>query len=369
MHSALIQYLQQHGSLSFFDFMQQALYHPIEGYYCHGKPKFGKAGDFMTAPEYTPLFGKALAHACLPLLEQLEQPILLEVGAGSGKLCVDLLRALRDWNHLPEQYWILELSPSLRQTQQAYVAEQLPELYSRVTWLDRWPTQKIQGILIANEVLDAMPVQRFLHTEQGFFENWVQYDEQKGFTECFKPLSDPALLPTLLEHFPLKQYPYLSEIHPLHTPWIQSAAECFSKGAMLLLDYGFPRAEYYHPDRNQGTLMCHYQHRAHPNPYVHVGSQDITSHVDFTLIAEAAQKAGWAVTGYTHQAAFLINNRILEYISVPETPNKNTLESQHALQLLLHPAEMGELFKIIALSSDQQLVPGGFERYNKQAQL
>lgn len=357
--------IQKEGGLPFVEFMQQALYDPHFGYYTAGLQKFGAGGDFITAPELTPLFGKALANQCCQVMAALESPSLFEFGAGSGHLCVDILTHLESLQCLPSEYFILELSSELKARQQAWVKSQIPHLASRVKWLSEWPEQTFQGIVIANEVLDAMPVHRFLRTEDGLLESVVKLDHHGELQETFEPCHDQRLIDHVQLVLTHENYPYLSEANLFLDGWILSCYKMLEKGAVILIDYGFPRHEYYHPDRYQGTLMCHYQHRAHPDPLVHVGEQDMTAHVDFTHVAEAAQAAGFDVSGYTNQAAFLIGNGLLSLLEATET----SVDRLQAVKKLVQPNEMGELFKVIALTKNIDLPWNGFQWQDKRASL
>ncbi|MDI1352765.1 MAG: SAM-dependent methyltransferase, partial [bacterium] len=307
--------LSQSQELSFMEFMQLALYAPGEGYYNSNLTKLGEQGDFITAPELTPLFGKALANQCQQVLNTLKSPCVLEFGAGSGILCVDILQHLHELNCLPDKYFILEVSANLRHRQQQLIAEKIPELAEKVYWLDRWPTTPFNGVVIANEVLDAMPVHRFMQKDQHIFESFISLNEENQLTERFKPCTDQRLLTYIQDHLPTPGTTYLSEANLFLDDWISTIYHLLNQGAVFLIDYGFPRHEYYHEDRHQGTLMCHYQHKAHTNPLLYVGEQDITAHVDFTHVAEAADKAGFHVAGYTNQAAFLLANGLLSLLN------------------------------------------------------
>lgn len=357
--------IQKEGGLPFVDFMQQALYDAHFGYYTAGLQKFGADGDFITAPELTPLFGQTLANQCDQIMGELEAPSLFEFGAGSGHLCVDILMHLESLQRLPKEYLILEVSSNLKSRQQTWIQSQIPHLASRVRWLSQWPDRPFQGIVIANEVLDAMPVHRFLRTEEGLLESVVTLNQGGDLQETFRPCQNQRLIDHLNGVLPNGIYPYLSEANLFMDGWILACHAMLEKGAVFIIDYGFPRHEYYHPERNHGTLMCHYQHRAHPDPLVHVGEQDITAHVDFTHLAEAAQAAGFHVAGYTNQAAFLIGNGLLSLLESPE-PSVDRLQ---AVKKLVQPSEMGELFKVIALTKNIDLPLNGFQWQDKRASL
>lgn len=360
--------LRQQGMLPFVEYMHQALYAPQWGYYSSGLPKLGKQGDFTTAPELTSLFGHTLAHQCAQVLKVLSTPILFEFGAGTGKLCIDLLTHLEQLNQLPIQYQILEVSAHLKHQQQENIVRHIPHLASRVSWLNTWPTETIEGVMIANEVLDAMPVHRFMQTEHDILESFITLDKENALQEIFKPCTDERLLTYLKNALPTDLFPYLSEANLMLEGWFLQASNMLERGAFFLLDYGFPRHEYYHPDRHQGTLMCHYQHHAHTNPLAHPGEEDITTHVDFTHVAEAASHAGFHVAGFTNQASFLLANGLLSLLGALEEGRHKIQETQAAKQLL-QASEMGELFKVIALTKGLDLQLSGFQLQDKRASL
>lgn len=353
----------ENGAVPFSDFMQEALYAPNIGYYSSGTQVFGKTGDFVTAPELTPLFGQTLAQQCQQVMIDLDNPILFEFGAGSGRLCVDILQALQACGCLPDEYLILEVSGPLKARQRALIAQHIPECLSRVKWLSQWPDTPFNGVMIANEVLDAMPVHRFLKTEEGLMESYVGVNAANQLEESFKPCTNERLTRHIATRLPSLPSPYLSEVNLYLDDWFQHCFDSLNRGAMLIIDYGFPRHEYYHPDRNQGTLMCHYQHQAHTNYMAHPGEQDITAHVDFTHVAEAAHQAGFHVAGYTHQAAFLLGNGLLELLK------NNHIDDMNRVKQLIQPNEMGELFKVIALTKHFEKPLNGFQLNDKRVSL
>ncbi len=360
--------IEEQGDMPFVEFMQQALYAPYFGYYSAGLQKFGVTGDFVTAPELTPLFGQTLARQCKEILVTLSTPVLFEFGAGSGRLCIDLLKELERLDCLPKAYHILELSANLRHRQLALIEQEIPHLVQRINWLDRWPTQCFNGVILANEVVDAMPVHRFLQTTEGLLESFVGLDAQGQLIELFKPCTNQRLLTYLEKILPSHPSPHLSEANLFIDDWIKQCFTMLNQGAMLIIDYGFPRHEYYHPDRHTGTLMCHYQHHAHPNPLLHLGEQDITAHVDFTHIAEAAQAAGFHIAGYCNQASFLLANGLLSLVE-NLSDERERLRTLAAVKQLIQPSEMGELFKVIALTKAMQPTLTGFQLQDKRASL
>ncbi|HEY9268722.1 MAG TPA: SAM-dependent methyltransferase [Methylotenera sp.] len=356
---------QSQGWISFADFMQRALYEPQLGYYSGGAKKFGHGGDFVTAPEISPLFAQTLANQTAQVLADTQGGIL-ELGAGTGKLALDLLLALQDMNQLPEQYCIMEVSAHLRRIQQEKLHKSLPaELLQRVVWLDHLP-QNFVGIIVGNEVLDAIPAHLIHHTSQGLYERGVAFNG--NFVWADKPL----LSGNLFEAASALALPqdYLTEICPAAFGLIASLAHVLERGVIIMLDYGFSAREYYHPQRNLGTLMCHYQHYAHTEPLVYVGLQDITAHVDFTSIAHAGVNNGLELAGFCTQAQFLMNCGILDLMSqVSPHDMANYAPLAAAAQKLMSPAEMGDLFKVIAFSKQFDAPLLGFSAGDKSHTL
>lgn len=324
--------------------MELALYAPGQGYYVAGAAKFGGEGDFVTAPEISPLFAKTLARQIAELLGRSGGDVL-ELGAGSGNLSTDLLLELRSLGCLPRRYLILEISPQLAQRQQSTIARRLPELATRIEWLTALP-EDIDGVVIANEVLDALPVHLVAWHQDGLYERGVGWEDAFAWSE--RPLPAGALHDAA--EVAGVEAEYISEISLAAPALVRTLSGALRKGALLLIDYGFGRREYYHPQRSTGTLMCHYRHRAHDDPFFWPGLQDLTAHVEFTAVAEAGIDAGLQLLGYTTQAQFLINSGITQLL---EQQPADTAGFPFALtagvQKLLSPAEMGELFKVIAL--------------------
>ena len=361
------------GWISFANFMQLALYAPCLGYYISGSHKFGGAGDFVTAPEISSLFGRTLAKQTTQILKQVKQADILEFGAGSGKLALDLLLEMEKTECLPRNYFILEVSAELRQRQQTLFTNNAPQFIPLLQWMDRLP-DKFSGLMLANEVLDAMPVHLVVWRDNQFFERGVTY-KNEAFVWKEHLLRDDALLKAAARldaqhNLSNEHYSYISEINLVIPRFITSLARIMQDGLILLIDYGFGAKEYYHPQRNQGTLMCHYRHHAHDDPFYLPGLQDITSHVDFSAVMEAAGNAGLELMGYTTQAHFLINCGITEILS--QTPADHLgkyLPLSNQLQKLVSPAEMGELFKVIAFGKniDQPLI--GFANGDKSRLL
>jgi len=356
------------GWIGFDRFMDLALYAPGMGYYSGGARKFGAAGDFVTAPELTSAFSQTIGAQVAQILT-LSAPQIVEVGAGSGRLAADLLLELERRSALPESYGILDLSGELRARQRATIAERAPHLLARVSWLDRLP-ERFAGLVLANELLDAMPVHLVHWRSAGIAERGVCFD-QGQFTWADRPAGGRLLerAQALAEAHALADG-YLSEICLAAPAWVAAWAGILERGALLLIDYGFPRHEYYHAQRAAGTLMCHYRHHAHGEPFYLPGLQDITAHVDFTAIVEAGCEAGLDFLGYTTQASFLLNCGLPEVLArTPADDTARYLPLANAAQKLISPAEMGELFKVIALGKGIAEPLLGFVRGDRSATL
>ncbi len=339
----------QGGWISFATYMAEALYAPALGYYSGGARKFGAGGDFITAPELTPLFGQAIATQIQQIME-LSAPHIIEAGAGTGLLAADLLLELELRGALPESYAILEVSGELRERQFDTLAAKVPHLAPRVRWLDSLP-ERFSGALLANEVLDVMPVHIVAWRADGIFERGVALGESEQFVWADRPVSGKVAEAAEALARPLpSEGEYVSELNLAGRAWIAELAKRLDKGAMLLVDYGYPRAEYYLDSRSTGTLLCYFRHHAHGDPFLWPGLNDITAFVDFTAIAEAGFEAGLDVLGYTDQANLLFNCGVLACLArrAPET-SPDYIRSAKAVQRLTGPHEMGELFKVIAM--------------------
>lgn len=353
--------------------MERALYAPGLGYYSAGRNPLGPAGDFITAPESSPLFGRCLARQCAQVLNALgaqNRPAdLLEAGAGSGLLAAQLLLELEALHCLPRHYYLLELSGARRAQQEECLRRHAPHLYARVRWLERWPQPGWRGVVLANELLDALPVQRFRVTEQGVHQLKVGWEDERFVWRA--QTADAAVEQRVA---PLALPPgYESEIGLQAEAWIRGLAQVLDTAVVLLIDYGFPQPEYYHPQRAQGTLMCHYRHRSHGDPLILPGLQDITAHVDFTAIAGAAHDAHLALLGYASQADFLLATglpQLLEDALADETldPAARLALTQQVKRLTL-PMEMGELFKVIAFGRNWDAPLLGFGLRDRSARL
>jgi SAM-dependent MidA family methyltransferase len=335
---------QAGGNIEFNEFMQLALYAPHWGYYTSARLKFGLAGDFTTAPELSPLFAMAMAQQCQQILCLPEHDSILEFGAGSGILAARLLLNLQKMACLPQKYYILELSADLRALQYATIKQYGEDLLTRVEWLQAWPENKIKGLIIANEVLDAMPVKLFQVHINGIDELCVAVDNEQFIWQT-KPCYELELHKLVAKY---KLEPgYQFEYQPQALAWLQSAADYLAEGVILILDYGFLDKEFYHPDRSSGTLMCHYKHYAHTNPLIYVGLQDITVHINFS----ALDISGLKIAGYSSQAQFLLNCGILEQLSQFMDNEREYFNLCQQAKILLMPQEMGEIFKVMALAS------------------
>jgi len=363
-HSARLTALIHHaieasgGWISFARYMELALYAPGLGYYTAGAHKFGEAGDFITAPELSALFGRTLARQVQQIMRQ-SAPHILELGAGSGKLAVDMLTELESLGSLPESYSILEVSADLRERQRALVQLCLPHLLGRVCWLDTLP-EKFSGAVIANEVLDALPVHLVHWRDSALSERGV-VNAGDGFAWDERDIGDGPLRDAA-QGIAVPD-DYASEICLVGRGLIQSLASRLDAGALLFIDYGFGAREFYHPQRNKGTLMCHYRHHAHDDPFYLPGLQDITAHVNFTDITECGIDAGLELIGYTNQAFFLINGGITDLLAQHQPENVwDYLPLSGQLQKLTSPAEMGDLFKVIALGKGIAVSLTGFAR-------
>lgn len=351
------------GWMPFSRYMECALYAPGLGYYSGALQKFGHDGDFVTAPELTPLFGRSLARQLAELMA-LSAPHLIEAGAGSGRLAADLLAELDRLSAAPQSYRILELSADLRARQQALIAAELPHLSARVSWLDSLP-DGFDGVVIGNEVLDAMPVERLRNAAGRIEQAGLALDPSGQPALDWRPA--PAALADEARALGFTDG-YDSEINFAARAWVAEWARRIGRGALLLIDYGFPQAEYYHPDRRSGTLMCHYRHHAHPDALWMPGLNDLTAHVDFTAVAQAAFDAGMSLAGYTSQANFLLNCGVLELLD-RDADALSRAKQNAALNQLTSPAEMGELFKVICMTRDIDAPLTGFMRGDRSHTL
>lgn len=353
------------GWIPFARYMELALYAPGLGYYSGGARKFGPGGDFITAPELTPLFGQALAAQVEQVID-LSAPAIIEAGAGTGLLAADLLLELERRHCLPDSYAILELSGELRGRQFDTLAEKAPHLVSRVRWLDALPAS-FSGVLVANEVLDVMPVHVVVSRAHELFERGVALDGEGCLRWADSPAQGAVADAARALELPRPATgEYVTEINLASRAWVAEWAARLERGALLLVDYGYPRAEYYLPSRSSGTLLCYYRHHAHGDPFLWPGLNDITAFVDFTSVAEAAHDSGLDVLGYTSQAAFLLNCGVLDALA-RRGPEDSTdyIRAARAVHRLTAPHEMGELFKVLALGKGLAAPLVGFTRSDR----
>jgi SAM-dependent MidA family methyltransferase len=357
--------------MDFAEFMDLALYAPGLGYYSAGARKIGAAGDFVTAPEISPLFSRCVARVAAEVLGSCSPGVILEVGAGTGCMAAEIIRVLESHGGVLDRYLILEISAELRDRQRQTLERRVPNCVCRVEWLDKFPDTAINGVILANEVLDAQPVTRFRRVASrrpedglGGLQSVGVSIEGGGF--CWKsgPPSDilcervKAIEETLGASFPEN---YTSEISLRLPAFVESLGTALHRGLVLIIDYGLPRREFFHRDRDQGTLICHYRHRAHADPFLYPGLQDISAWVDFTAVAEAAAGAGLQLAGYTTQAHFLLGAGVDEEFAnagVRDLPRR--LELSQQLQTLMMPGQMGERFKVMGLMRGIDVAPEAF---------
>jgi SAM-dependent MidA family methyltransferase len=351
--------LAQGGAVPFSRFMELSLYTPGWGYYSAGASKFGAAGDFVTSPEMGTLFAATTANAVAPVLQQLgSQARVLELGGGSGAFAEVMLKRLQELDALPERYAILEPSADLRERQRERLQQALsPSVFAQVQWLDRPFEDEWDGVVFANEVIDALPTPRFLARDGEVFEETVELDGDGRFVRGAMPAD--ALVTAAVRHIetylerPFAQG-YRSEVLPQLPYWIQAVAGGMRRGAMLFIDYGYPRAEFYQHDRTDGTLRAFYRHRVHNDLYLWPGLQDITASVDFTALAEAGTNAGFDLAGYSNQTSFLLGNGITDLLERAEegADELGRMRLRDQLKKLTLPTEMGERFQVMGFSRD-----------------
>ena len=363
MHELIVQEINQAGGwIDFAQYMQLALYAPGLGYYSAGLQKFGEQGDFITSPEVSPLFAQTLANPVAKLLAELPNGQLMEFGAGSGKLAADLLHALNVLGQLPETYFIVELSADLQQRQREMLQQRVPDLLPRVQWLNQLPEAPFNVIIIANEVMDAMPATRFAIKEGEVLQQGVAVqDGELGL--CYRPASDEIQQQvTALKIETTPGFEYCSEINLNIAPWIKSLAACINQGAIYLIDYGYTRSEFYSAERDMGTFIGYYHHRSLDAPLWYPGLQDLTAFVDFTAVAEAALENELDVDGFTSQGNFLINCGLAELVESIETKSElDNFKLVQQMKTLSLPGEMGERFKVLGLSKGLKENVPGFE--------
>jgi SAM-dependent MidA family methyltransferase len=336
------------GFIPFTRYMELVLYAPALGYYVAGAQKFGAAGDFVTAPEMTPLYGAAIARQLAPILAATAGRQIVELGAGSGALAASVLNALARAGAAPSHYRILEVSPALREMQRTTIATRAAAGIARVEWIDRLPAA-IDGVVVMNEVLDAIAPRLVARRGGAWYERGVTLrDGALAWDE--RPLDDARVQAIASARFP-DAGDYASEVNPAAEALVTTIGRRVASGALLIVDYGYPRHEYYHAQRYTGTLVGHYRHRVHADPFLWPGLSDLTSHVDFTAIAEAGERAGLDVAGFATQASFLLGSSILERLRDVGAPESvEYVRAASAVQKLLSPTEMGELFKVLLLA-------------------
>ena len=340
------------GPIPFSEYMEMALYEPGLGYYSAGLQKFGEGGDFVTAPQLGNVFARCLAKQVAEVGDSLGHYEIIEAGAGSGILAADLLKTLQD-QRAPGRYRILERSAHLRQVQKETLQKHVPEWMDRISWLDEPPAESWRGVFLANEVLDALTVERFCLATDG--PRQMQVTSGASGFEWVKA-SGPEKMRTRvqallasLDHYPATGY--CSEINTSLPAWLQTVTASMQNGLALFIDYGYTRRDYYRPQRKDGTLICHYRHRTHNDPFLWPGLTDISASVDFTALAEAADSCGLEVSGYTTQAMFLLACGLDRILAQAESlPAKERLSLNNQVRRLTLPAEMGERFQVMALS-------------------
>jgi len=363
---------EQGGVIGFDQYMKMALYEPGLGYYSAGSRKFGPDGDFVTAPEISPLFSKCLARQCAQVLSELGTGVILELGAGTGAMAKDLLLELEKQNSLPDNYFILEVSADLKQRQQELLNKSLPHLVDRIVWLDSFPKKALSGLILANEIIDALPVRRFKKTSGTYKELkvglgnnefiWVDADAEPEMVKVLEQLEHDLAYP-----FPEN---YISEINMDLEQWLSALEQVLESGAMLFIDYGYSASEYYHPERTDGSLLCHYRHRVHADPFYYPGLQDITTSVNFTAVAECADKVGLNVSGYTNQTYFLFGCGLDQLVADMDSQDiKSRIKIAQQVRTLTSPEEMGERFKVIALTKNYNNAMLGFSIMDQRVRL
>jgi len=348
--------IAQEDGISFTEYMQTVLYEPGLGYYSAGSTKLGEQGDFVTAPEISPFFSKSIAQAILPVLESIEVCNILEVGAGSGQMATDILLQLEALNKLPQTYYILELSADLRMRQQQLIKQKAPDLFECVTWLDQIP-DNLNAVVLANELLDAMPVVRFrkeiktisieyVIEENNNYQAEFKQDETLPFYQRTKQRVDK-----IEEEVGALETGFISEVNFNAEDWISSISDKLNSGIIILIDYGYPQHEYYHAQRNEGTLNCFYRHRHHNDPFIYPGLQDLTAHIDFTAIADSGVSNDLNLIGYTTQSSFLFGAGIAQLVEQNASDDVVTqIETANQIKKLTMPYEMGEVVKVIGFS-------------------
>ncbi len=363
---------ERDGEFGFDDYMQRALFEPMLGYYSGGACKFGGAGDFVTAPELSPVFSHCLARQCRQVLSHLGGGAILELGPGTGAMAVDMLLWLERHDALPDVYYLLEPSATLRERQRLKFADDAPHLAGRVIWCEGLPEKKLCGMIIANEVLDVLPVKRVV-VDDGLYEQTVTCDDAGRFGWRIGRLGESvaSIAARRIDGagHSLPQ-PYITEINPVINSWLKALDAVLERGVILFADYGYPRRDYLHPERRQGTLVCHYRHYMHDDPFLYPGLQDISAAVDFSSVAEAAVELGLHVAGFATQAHFLIACGLDEVIAEQARHGSASRErTAGAVNTLTMPGEMGEQFKFIGMTKSLDIALMGFSFVNLKGRL
>jgi len=359
------------GSISFARFMEMALYSKDFGYYSAANPKFGHKGDFITAPEISPLFSKVIAKQFVEINANINDSSILELGAGTGRFAKDILLELEKLKSIPGNYYIFEISPDLKARQKALLQKECKSYFDKIIWLDSLDGFEIKGLVFANEVLDAMPVHCFASDGVNLKERTVSYLNNQFSWQLKDPVSDELSekLNMLNSEFNFSK-DYESEINLSMDDCIKDISKILRKGLVLFFDYGYGRKEYYHPDRSMGTLMCFKDHQKNANPFENIGLQDITAHVDFTSVIETAFDNGLTLAGFTTQAAFLGSHGILEIFERTEySSNAEKVQAAQNLKKLILPNEMGEIVKVMGLNKGYDFPVSGFSLQDKQFEL
>ncbi len=368
---------QTNGWIRFSDYMNIALYEPALGYYSGGLQKFGQKGDFITAPEVSPLFGQCLANQIFEVIKNLqklsdEKIFVVEFGAGSGVLAVDILLQLEMLACLPEKYLIIELSAELKQRQKETIKKKAAHLLKYVQWLDQLPDDVSSAIIVANEVLDAMPVEYFRITDNGTESLMIGFKNDDMVSRYIPAEQNTVEMVVSIRRRSDVTFSenYISEYNPAISGWLSALENRIKNLVILLIDYGYNEKEYYHPDRTNGTLMCYYQHRAHENFFWWPGLQDITAFVNFTDVAYCAVDLGMEVSGYTTQAAFLLANGLSELHATQVTDDvQQQIKLSQQIKTLTLPSEMGDRFKVMALTKNYEEPLSGFSMLDLRNRL
>ena len=360
------QRIAQDNNISFAEFMNMALYQPGLGYYSSGTHKFGKEGDFVTSPELGDLFAKCMAQQFKQIIQLLESPIIMELGAGTGQFCFDCLIELNRLNCMPEQYFILEVSADLKHRQQQKIKTLPLHIQQLVVWINQPPVDEYKGIIFANEVLDALAVEAFNYDGQRYNQLRVSNDSftESGFKKHWLPFTSELEKQLISKQLNLSAN-FQSEFIPHLSEWIRTISGNLTQGSIIFVDYGYERSSYYHSQRNQGTLVCHFQHQANFDYFNNIGIQDITAFVDFTAVAEAADDCRLSVEGYSTQAHFLMSLEVHNKLGDSENDYEAYYRKTTEMKKLTMPNEMGEKFKVIALGKNFEEELSGFSFSNQ----